>query len=352
MGAWKNKIAAIGTLDEIWRQKTRQRLREQTRPPGSLGHLEGFIERLSAIQRTEKPEASPKRILIFASDHGVTAEGVSPYPREVTRAMVMNFLEGGATINAIARQIQADIRVVDVGVDADFEAHPQFVSAKAGRGTRNMAREAAMTQAQFWQAFETGWQQAVEAQKDGVKMLGLGEMGIGNTTAASAVTAALLAIPAVCVTGRGTGLDDNGLVRKIQVIEKALALHRKSLVDPADVLQHVGGFELAALTGAILGGARHGLAVVIDGWIVSAAALAALRMNPQAMDYLFFAHQSGEFGHCFLLETLEVQPVLNLAMRLGEASGAGLAMGILETALRIYRETATFSEAGVANRES
>ena len=344
------EVRRLEPLDENRRAKARKRLKEQTRPAGSLGHLESFIERLTAIQKNERPFFSRKGILLFAADHGVTEEGVSPYPREVTRAMVLNFLSGGATINAIARQVQAGIQVVDVGVAADFEAHPQLVQAKVARGTKNMAKEPAMTSAEFERAFKTGWDMAGEAGREGIEILALGEMGIGNTTAASAIAAALLGCPAAQVTGRGTGLDDAGLERKIAVIEKALALHEASLKNAADILGHVGGFEIAALSGAILGGAQAGLPVVIDGWIVSVAALAAVRMNPAVLDYLFFAHQSAERGHRLLLETLEVQPILNLSMRLGEASGAGLALGILDAALCIYRETATFTQAGVADR--
>ncbi len=350
MSDWMPEIEKIAAPDTSWRARARSRLREQTRPEGSLGLLEGFIERLVAIQKREKPDAARKRILIFAGDHGVVEEGVSLYPREVTRAMVMNFLNGGATINALARHLGAEVRVIDSGVDADFSSELPLVHAKAGRGTRNITRESAMTGAEFHRAFGAGWDQACRAADDGVRLLAVGEMGIGNTTAASAVIAALTDWPAEWVTGRGTGLDEAGMARKTETIRKALDLHKGHLEDPFSILTRLGGFEIAAMTGAILAAARNSVAVVVDGWICSAAALAAFKLNPLVRDYLFFAHQSEEKGHELLLESLEVKPILNLSLRLGEASGAALAMNILEAAMKVYCEVATFSEAGVAGR--
>lgn len=341
----------IPPLDPGWRHVARQRLKEQTRPEGSLGLLESFIERLVAIQKKERPDIERKRILIFAADHGVSEEGVSLYPREVTQAMVRNFLNGGATINALARYLRAEVRVIDVGVDADFEAALNLIQAKVRPGTRNMTREAAMTLAELDQALNAGWDVVRKAKEEGVQVLALGEMGIGNTTAASAVVAALTEQDPESVTGRGTGLDEAGLLHKIEVIKRALQLHQKFLEDPLRVLQCVGGYEIAAMTGAILAAARFQIPAVIDGWIVSASVLAAARLNERVLDYLFFAHQSEERGHRLLLKMLEVEPVLNLSMRLGEASGAALAIGILEAAVRVYNEVATFAEAGVANRE-
>ena len=338
-------------MDEEWRQQARCRLREQTRPEGSLGILESVLERLAAIQKKSVLSVQRKQILIFASDHGVTEEGVSLYPRQVTQAMVLNFLNGGATINALARAAGAEVKVIDMGVDADFGQDSRLIHAKIRRATRNMTREPAMTAEELDQTLKTGWNLARRAYQEGIELLGLGEMGIGNTTAASAVTAALLDQPVEAVTGRGTGLGDSALQHKIEVIHSAQALHRDSLTGPLEILRCIGGYEISAMTGAILGAARSGLPVVIDGWIVSTAALAAIRINPKVLDYLFFAHQSGENGHALLLKTLEAQPLLSLSMRLGEASGAALAMGILEAAVRVYNETATFAEAGVAKRE-
>lgn len=351
MRDWILESREIQGLDSLWREKAKERLREQTRPEGSLGLLERFLERLVAIQKKEKPSVLRKRILIFAADHGVAEEGVSLYPREVTKAMVLNFLNGGATINALARHVGAEVVVVDIGVDADFAPDSRLVHAKIGHGTRNMTREAAMTETELDRALTVGWDLVHQAKKDGIELLGLGEMGIGNTTAASAVIAALLGSPIGLVTGRGTGLSDSQLAHKIKVIEKALILHQRFFRDPLCVLEYVGGYELVAMTGAILAAAKLSLPLVVDGWIVSASALAAIRLNPRIFDYLFFAHQSEERGHRYLLKTLEIEPVLNLSMRLGEGSGAALAMSILEAAVRVYNEVATFQEAEVSRRE-
>lgn len=351
MRDWMTEAQQVVGLDSSWREKARQRLREQTRPEGSLGVLESLLERLVAIQKRERLRIERKRILIFAADHGVAEEGVSLYPREVTQAMVLNFLNGGATINALARQIKAEVKVIDIGVDGEFDADPRLIHAKVARGTKNMTCEAAMNEEELNKALNFGWEMAHEAKRDEIELLGLGEMGIGNTTAASAVIAALMEQPIEAMTGRGTGVGETMLEHKIKVIERAFLLHKKSFSDPLNILRCVGGYEIAALTGAILASARLQIPVVIDGWIVSAAALVAIRLNPKILDYLFFAHQSEERGHRFLLEMLEVQPILNLSMRLGEASGAALAMSILDAAARVYNEVATFSEAGVANRE-
>ena len=351
MKDWIFEANQIKGLDPAWRQKAKTRLREQTRPEGSLGVLESFLERLVAIQKMEKPDTRRKRILIFAADHGVAEEGVSLYPKEVTKAMVVNFLNGGATVNALARQIHAEVLVVDIGVDADFGNDPRLIHAKIGRGTRNLARESAMTEEQFERAMNTGWQLVHQAKDDGIHLLALGEMGIGNTTAASCVIAAMTERSAEEVAGRGTGLNDAQLAHKTAVIQKALNLHRTLCIDPCSVLRQVGGFEIAAMTGAILAAARLNIPVVVDGWIVSASVLAAVHLNPAVLDYLFFAHQSEEKGHRALLQSLEVQPILNLSMRLGEASGAAFAMGILDAAVRVYNETATFKEAQVAGKK-
>lgn len=364
MQDWTVRSRLIPGLDSEWRKKARRCLKEQTRPEGSLGFLETAIERFVAIQRKDRPSCRKKRILIFAADHGVAKEGVSLFPREVTQAMVHNFLNGGATVNALAREIQSEVVVVDVGVDGEFrsthrnhvvgaDGHTslRFFEKKIRRGTRNFTEEPAMTEKELDQALTVGWDLVHEAKREGVELLGLGEMGIGNTTAASAVVAGLTGWPAEEVTGRGTGLDDLGLAHKIEVIKRAIKLHQDFLKKPFDALQRLGGYEIAAMTGAILAAGSLSLPLVVDGWIVSSSALAAIQMNPRILDYLFFAHQSEEYGHKKLLQSLEAQPFLNLSMRLGEASGAALAMGILEAGVRIYNEVATFSEAGVTNRK-
>lgn len=350
MKNWKDESMKIPQPDTAWAQKARQRLNEQTRPQGSLGLLEGILERLSTLQKKERLDISRKRILIFAADHGVTEEGVSLYPRDVTHAMVMNFLSGGATINALARHLQAEVRVIDMGVAQDFENAPGLINRKIARGTRNMLKEPAMTPEELERAIDTGWELAEEACRDGIQILALGEMGIGNTTAASAMIAAFMGISASLVTGRGTGLDENSRLHKAGVIDQALKRHQPLLGDPLKILQCVGGYEIAAMTGAILGAARWELPIVIDGWIVSAAALAAVEWNAKSLEYLFFAHESGEQGHRTLLERFDARPILGLSMRLGEASGAALALNILDAAVHIYNEVTTFAEAGVSQR--
>ncbi len=349
---WQKFANDIVPADTEWRRRAADRLREQTRPAGSLGRLEEVAERLVAIQRLDKPSVSRKRILIFAADHGVTAEGVSLYPREVTCAMVLNFIHEGATINSLARLAGAEVIVADLGVDGDLAGVPGLVQAKVGRGTRNFCEGPAMLAEELDQAMAAGFKLGETAAHDGIQLLGLGEMGIGNTTSASALIAALTRRKPETVTGRGTGLGEEALRHKIAVIERALELHAPVLTNPLSIMQCLGGFEIAGLCGAILAAAKARIAIVIDGWIVSAAALAAIRLNPAILDYLFFAHRSEEYGHRLLLEELEVRPLLDLGMRLGEGSGAALAMPIIEAAARIYCEVATFAEAGVANRHA
>ena len=349
---WIQRSKDIQPLDSIWRQKARQRLKEQTRPEGSLGYLETLIEKIVAIQKKDRPSLGKKKILIFAGDHGVEAEGVSLFPRDVTKAMVMNFLNGGATINALARHVSAEVEVIDVGVDGHFEDHPCLRKAKIRPGTRNIMWEAARTAEELDQALTVGWEAVHQARASGVDILGIGEMGIGNTTAASAVIAGCLHQEAQGVTGRGTGLDDQALEHKIRVIDQALVLHKTSLGSPLGVLQCLGGYEIAAMTGAILACAHLGLPLVIDGWVVAAAVLVAFQLNPVVLEYIFMAHQSQEKGHRLILEAIKTKPILDLSMRLGEASGAALAMGILEAGGRVYNEVATFAEAKVGERKA
>ncbi len=349
--AWQEKALGIPLLDSTWREKARKRLAEQTRPEKSLGELECYLERIVAIQQKENPSVTKKRIVIFAADHGVEAEGVSLYPREVTPAMVHNFLSGGATINAFARSIGAEVEVVDVGVDHTFVDSEGLISKKIRRGTSNFSKTQAMIREELLQALEIGYERAQDAQGKGIALVGVGEMGIGNTTAASAVIAALMGADPEQVTGRGTGIDEKMLQHKIQIIKEALQVNQSFLVDPFSILQSVGGFEIAAIAGFILGAATLRIPCVVDGWIASAGALAAVRMNPVILDYLFFAHESEERGHRILLEELDVHPVLRLNMRLGEGTGACLAMGILEAAVRAFNEVATFEEAKVAGKK-
>jgi nicotinate-nucleotide--dimethylbenzimidazole phosphoribosyltransferase len=274
-------------------------------------------------------------VVVFAASHGVVAEGVSPYPPEVTAQMVSNFGRGGAAINALARAAGAEVVAVDVGVE---------------RGTRNFAREPAMTEEEMCAAFERGGEEARRASEEGVALLGLGEMGIGNTTAASAMTAALTGLPPARVTGPGTGLDEAGLRLKIEVIERALALHRPTREDPLEVLRSVGGLEIAALAGLSLEAASLRMAIVVDGFIASAAFAVASMLEPRVKTYAFFSHLSTEPGHRALLDFLGVDPLLDLRLRLGEGTGAALAMPILGAAAAAHNEMATFADAGVSGK--
>jgi len=306
---------------------------------------------LAAIQKKERFDIGRKRILIFAADHGVEKEGVSLYPREVTRAMVLNFIHGGATINCLARHAGADVKVIDVGVDGEFADDPSLINTKIRRGTGNIKIEPAMFTTELDLALQAGWDMVQEAVVDKINILALGEMGIGNTTAAAAVIAHLLNCPAEEVTGRGTGIDDERLKLKIKIINEAINKHCHALKTPLDTLQVLGGLEIAAMTGAILACARLSIPVVLDGIVVAASALAAYRLNPAIADYIFWAHESQERGHRYVLEEFNQRPLLNLNMRLGEASGAALALSLIEAAVKIYNEVATFQEADVANKK-
>lgn len=351
MNPWIIRSQEIQPISKEWVQKAHRRLDSQTRPQGSLGYLEGVVAKLVSIQQKDRPQLEKKRILVFAGDHGIEREGVSLYPREVTKAMVMNFLNGGATINALARQIKADVKVIDVGVDADFIEHDSLIQAKVARGTRNFKQEPAMTGEELNKALEIGWRMVEEAQRDQVDILAIGEMGIGNTTAASAVIAACLKVQPALVAGRGTGINQEGLQHKIRVIEESIAKHATHLDHPLNILQHVGGYEIAAMTGVFLACAHYSLPVVLDGVVVAAAALCAFQLNPVISEYVFIGHESEERAHRFVLEKFGQQPLLRLSMRLGEASGAALAISILEAGVRIYNEVATFEEAQVANKK-
>jgi len=351
MNPWIIRAKNIQPLDGARRLKAQQRLDAQTRPQGSLGRLENIIAKLVAITAQDRPVIAKKQILIFAADHGIEQEGVSLYPREVTKAMVMNFLNGGATINALARQIAADVKVVDVGVDADFLDHDGLIKAKIGRGTRNFKTGPAMTIEELNKALGIGWQMAQDAKNQKVDLLVVGEMGIGNTTAASAVIAAGLKVTPDLVTGQGTGLDQEGVRHKVKVIEESLKKHGLGMQTPLDILQRVGGYEIAAMTGFILACAELSIPVVLDGVVVASAALMAFQINPLVLDYIFLGHESLEKGHRLVLAELGQEPLLRLSMRLGEASGAALAVHILEAGIRIYNEVATFEEAQVAGKK-
>jgi len=341
----------ISPLDLGWLARAQERLDSLTKPQGSLGRLEELAARYVAIREEIFPRFERKRVVVFAADHGVVAEGVSAYPQEVTFQMVHNFLNGGAAINVLARLVGAGVEVVDVGVNHEFEPGMKLVSRKVAYGTRNMAKEPAMTREEALRAVWVGVERAQEAVEDGVDVLAPGDMGIGNTTAAAALTTVFTGRPAGAVTGRGTGVDDQTLSHKVAVINRAIALHKVTGDDPLGALAAVGGLEIAAITGFILAAAAARRPVVLDGFIAAAGALVAVRLVPAVADYLVAGHRSVEPGHQIILDHLGLKPLFNLQMRLGEGTGAVLAMNLLEAGVRIYREMATFAEAGVAEKK-
>jgi len=346
-------VAAIESPSELWLTHARAHLDMLTKPPGSLGMLEDIAAQMVSIRREDFAGPLQKAVYIFAADHGVTAEGVSAYPSEVTRQMVLNFLAQGAAINVLAKLHRVEMNVVDVGVDAHFDRVDGLLNCKVRKGTRNMLHEAAMSDADLAQALEVGSGLAEEARAKGQSLLAVGEMGIGNTTAASAITSVLTNMPVAFVTGKGTGLDPGAQAHKRQIIEAVLQKHFPTAgidlgPDPLEVLRCVGGLEIAAMTGLILGAARSGTAVVADGFISTAAAAIAFAIEPRVRGYLFAGHQSDEPGHRVLLEYIGLKPIISLNMRLGEGTGAVLAMPIIESAMCLYNEMATFASAGVS----
>ena len=345
-------IGRVRPVDVTWRDRAEARLDELTKPPRSLGRLEWIAARLCAIQETVTPRVVPRRIVVFAADHGVTEEGVSAYPSAVTAQMVGNFLRGGAAINVLARAAAADVCVVDVGVAGDIDAAGQaaaFVSRRVRPGTRNMTKGPAMSEDELASALRVGLDIADGAARDGVAVIACGDMGIGNTTAASAMTAAFLGVAAAQVTGPGTGIDGEMLARKIDVVRRALAANQPGR-DPLAILRTVGGLEIAAIAGAYVGAAAHRMAIVGDGFIATAAALVAASICPPFLDYWFAGHRSSEPGHTVQLGFLRQQPLLDLEMRLGEGTGAALAMPLFAAAAAVMNEMATFDSAGVAGR--
>lgn len=343
------QIPPIPEPSEAFKAKAQELLDQKTKPQGSLGRLEEVAEQLCAIQHQIPPATTKKRVLLFAADHGIVAEGVSAYPQEVTTQMLANFVAGGAAISVLARLAGLELKLIDVGVVADTPLG--VINRKIRRGTRNFALGPALTQEEVCQAIAVGLEQAHQAAAEGVHLLCFGEMGIGNTASASALLSLLTCTPPEKTVGRGTGLSDAQLAHKIAVIEKALALHSLHVRGPLDALSAVGGLEIAALTGAILGAAAHRIPAIVDGFIVTVAALLATQLSPSVRGALLFAHCSAEKGHRHVLEILKAKPLLDLDMRLGEGSAAALASFFVEAAARLLREMASFSEAGVSTRQ-
>jgi len=338
--------APIAAPDSAVLAAARDRQMQLTKPPGSLGRLEELGVTLAAMQGTQQPRVDKLWITVFAGDHGVVAEGVSAFPQVVTAEMVRNFARGGAAISVLAREWDARLEVVNVGTVQSLEDLPGVVEARVGPGTANFVHEPAMTGDQLHEALMAGHDAAERAAINGARLFVGGEMGIGNTTSAAAIACSLLGLPAAQLAGPGTGLDAAGVSHKALVIERALAHHRSD--QPLTALQRLGGFEIAALAGAYLRCGQLGLPALVDGFITTAAALVAVRLRPELAAWLFYAHCSAEPGHRRLLDALEAKPLLELGMRLGEGSGAAVAVPILRAAAALHAGMATFAEAGVS----
>ena len=320
----------------------------KTKPPGSLGLLEATAVQLSTIQNTLSPSVDPARVIVFGADHGVTEEGVSAFPAEVTVQMMANFAAGGAAVCVLAASANASLEVIDVGVNGDLSQFTSIVQQKVAMGTRNLANAAAMSHEELDSALQVGREAVVRASKEGQRCIGLGEMGIGNTTSAAILTGLMCTPDAVAVTGRGTGLSDEQMPVKQRVVADAIARLSGMQDDPLECLREAGGLEIAALVGAMLEAPAHKLPVIVDGFIVTAAALVACRIRPGVRDVLFFAHQSAETGHRLALEKLNAKPLLQLDMRLGEGSAAALAIPLLRGAAAVMSDMASFADAGVS----
>lgn len=340
-------LAHIQPLDQALVAQAQQHLDRLTKPPGSLGRLEELARRYIAITGQIPPRSPRKAVFIFAADHGVAAEGVSAYPQEVTAQMVYNFLRGGAAINALARHAEAEVRVVDIGVAADIPPHPGLIARKVRPGTANMARGPAMTRLEAQQCVEIGITLAAQCHQDGITLVATGDMGIANTTPSSALVALFTRTSAEQVTSYGTGITDATLAHKIAIIEQALQHNAPQADDPLGALAAVGGLEIAGIAGLILGCARYRLPVLVDGLIATAGALVASAFQPLVKDYMIAAHASVEVGQRLAWRFLGQAPLVDLRMRLGEGTGAVLAMHLVEAAIRIYNEMATFDQAGV-----
>jgi len=345
-------LRSIDPIDYSQEHKIQSHLDNLTKPKDSLGRLEELAKKYILIHGNLRPPLPKKTVLVFAGDHGVTEEGVSAFPKNVTFQMVHNFLSGGAGINVLARHVGAEVMVVDIGVDCDFPELAGLIRCKVAHGTRNMVREPALTREEAISAILKGAELAEKAISEGTTILATGEMGIGNTTPASALTAVFCDKAVRDVTGRGTGISNEALLHKTGIIEKALERHRPDHQDPIGTLAAVGGLEIAAICGVILGGASKKTPVVTDGFISTAGALVAHGLQPLVRDYLFASHQSVECGHRVQLEHLGLKPVLDLDLRLGEGTGAALAMGLIEAGLKIYLEMATFEGAHVSSGQA
>lgn len=352
MALLEKTIEMIETPNEITKKEALNRLAEQARPAGSLGMMEPLSAKLAAIAGTIDVKLKNKAIVTCAGDHGVVEEGVSLFPQEVTPQMVYNFVNGGASINVLAKQIDSEVHVADLGVNADFPDDLPIFHKKVRKGTANMVKESAMSREEAIRSIEAGIEVVNELFKQKkIDILGTGDMGIGNTTPSTAIIAAFSGIGVEQLTGRGTGIDDEALKNKIRVIETALEKHKPDPNDPIDVLAKVGGLEIGGLAGLVIGAASKGIPVVCDGLISTAGALIACELAPAAKEYLFASHRSVEVGHRFMHERLALEPLVDLQFRLGEGTGAAVAIGLLDTATRVLAEIKTFEEVNINNAQ-
>jgi len=348
----QSAINRIGSLNHEFGVAAKKHLDSLTKPAGSLGMLEDLAQQMAIITESKSPFIDKKVIFTFAGDHGVTEEGVSAYPKAVTAQMVLNFVRGGAAINVLARHAGAEVVVVDIGVDHDFHDVEGLLNMKVMRGTRNFVRGPAMTREEALRCIRVGILLADGYAAKGYNLFGTGEMGIGNTTPSSAIAAVITGKSVTEVTGRGTGISDEALANKIRVIEEGVRINKPDAGDSIDVLAKVGGTEIGGIAGLIIGAAANRIPVIVDGFISTAGAMIAYCIEPRVRHYLFSAHRSVEIGHTVMLDMLGLRPILDLNMRLGEGTGAALAMVIIEAGLRIFREMATFGDAGVSGRAS
>jgi nicotinate-nucleotide--dimethylbenzimidazole phosphoribosyltransferase len=323
----------------------------KTKPLGALGKLEKIAIQIGSIQHTLEPQLINPTIVVFAGDHGIVKEGVSPYPQEVTYQMVFNFLQGGAGINVFAKQHGIEIKVVDAGVNFNFETHPDLINEKIDAGTKSYLSEPAMTQGQCYAAINKGADIVEKIRKTGCNIIGFGEMGIGNTSSAAILMSLLCDIPLENCIGRGTGLDDGGLEKKKAILKSAITNHQQFDKTPVGILKTFGGFEIAMMCGAMLKAAELEMVLMIDGFIATSALLVASKINPNILEYCIFAHQSNEQGHRLMLEHLHAEPLLSLDMRLGEGTGVAVAYPMIASAVHFLNQMASFESAGVSTKE-
>jgi len=345
-------LSKIEKIDYSLASETQARLDNLTKPQGSLGKLEELAKQVVEITKEKNPSIKDKVVFTFAGDHGVTEEGVSAFPKEVTPQMVYNFLRKGAGINVLAEHVGARVVVADIGVAADLDPDPGLVIKKVNYGTKNFTKVPAMTQEEAVKSLEAGIEIFEGELKKGVDIVGTGDMGIGNTTPSSALTAIFTSNPVEDVTGKGTGIGDESLKNKIDVIKKAIEVNKPDASNAIDVLSKVGGFEIGGLSGVILAAASHRKPVVIDGFISGAAALVAYHIEPKVKDYLIAAHCSVERGHKLILDHIGLSPILDLDLRLGEGTGAALGIGLVEAGIKILTQMATFGSAGVSEKDN